>query len=52
MKNDALQIFQRFLDFFVGSHFVSRQKLIIYVWFHEYFYVYDKVCYVSHKIIK
>ena len=52
MKNDAPQIFQRFLEFFVGSHFVSRQKLIIYVWFHEYFYVYDKVCYVSHKIIK
>ena len=52
MKNDAPQIFKRFLEFFVGSHFVSRQKLIIYVWFHEYFYVYDKVCYVSHKIIK
>ena len=38
------------LEFFVGSHFVSRKKN--YVWFHEYFYLYDKVCYVSHTVIK
>ena len=43
---------KKILDFFVGSHFVSKQKNIIYVWFQEYLYLHDKVCYVSHTIIE
>ena len=51
MKNDVPHIFKKKIELFVGSHFVSR-ILFIYVWFHEYFYLYDKVCYVSHTVIK
>ena len=42
-KNDAPIYFKDFWNFLLAN-------IIIYVWFHEYFYVYDKVCYVSHKL--
>ena len=37
MKNDAPRIFQRFLEFFVGSHFVSSKNELFMFGFHETF---------------
>ena len=50
MQNDVPQIFQRFIEFLLAAILFLEKK--IYVWFHEYLNLYDKVCYVSHTVIK
>ena len=56
MKNDAPQIFQRLLVFFIGGHFVLGKIFFFNIFFHvpfpnTYFYVHNKVFYVKIQTI-